>query len=68
MSNGRVISAIEARKKAGIVSLKQESHTSHCNQAFDQMVAKNDKKVAAETLAKQRIMMNLLHKANSLTQ
>ena len=39
--------ANELRASNNIMSLKEESNTSHANQAYDQFVAKNDKKVAA---------------------
>ena len=37
-----------------IVSLKEESNSSHVNQGYDQLTAKNDKKNAAESLYEQR--------------
>ena len=52
LSHERVLSSIEARKKAGIVSLKEEAHTNHCNKVFSQMVATNDKEVTVETLTR----------------
>ena len=33
-----------------IISLKEESNSSHINQEYDQLTAKNDKKNAAESL------------------
>ena len=45
LSYERVVSASVARRNNRIVSIKEESNTSHCNQAFDQAVAKNDKKL-----------------------
>ena len=46
-----------SRRDYKVNSIKEESHTSHCNQYFDQLVAKNEKKVAAETLAKQQKLL-----------
>ena len=43
----RIVQATIARRDAKVNSIKEESHTSHCNQAFDQVVAKHYKKVAA---------------------
>ena len=37
-----------------IISLKEESKSSHVNQGYDQLTAKNDKKNAAESLYDQR--------------
>jgi hypothetical protein len=37
-----------------IISLKEESNSSHANQGYDQLTAKNDKKNAAESLYDQR--------------
>ena len=53
-SHERVLEAHELRTKFLITSAKEESTTSHANQGYDQFVAKNDKKVAAETLYTQR--------------
>ena len=47
ISHERVVQATIARRDAKENPIKEESHTSHCNQDFDQLVAKNDKKVAA---------------------
>ncbi len=55
-------------RTAHSIAVKEEAHTSHCNQALEPMVAKNDKKVATETLVKQRIIIFISHKAKSLTQ
>ena len=46
ISHERVVQETTARRDAKINSIKEESHTSHCNQYFDQLVAKNDKKVS----------------------
>ena len=43
--------ALKIRAERNILSAKEESKTSHVNQAYDQFVAKNDKKILAETLA-----------------
>jgi hypothetical protein len=37
-----------------IISLKEESNSSHVNQGYDQLTAKNNKKNAAESLYDQR--------------
>ena len=52
ISHERVVQATIDRRDAKVNSIKEESHTSHYNQDFYQFVAKNDKKVAEETLAK----------------
>jgi hypothetical protein len=49
-----VLQAHELRANALIVSLKEESNSSHVNQGYDHLVAKNDKKNAAESLYDQR--------------
>ena len=64
----RVVQATIARRYAKVNPIKEESHTSHCNRAFDQLVSKNYKKVAAETLAKQRKLLIFGNKATSLNQ
>ena len=51
--------SLELRAARNIHTAKEESGTSHVNQAFDQLVAKNDKKVAAEILAAQREMKHV---------
>ena len=53
ISHERVVQATIARRDAKVNPIEEESYTNHCNQSFDQLAAKNDKKVAAETLAKQ---------------
>ena len=53
-SHENVLAAHQLRAENKISSLKEESNTSHANQGYDQLVAKNDKKVAAETLYVQR--------------
>ena len=53
-SHENVLEAHELRAENKIRSLKEESNSSHANQGYDQLVAKNDKKVAAETLYEQR--------------
>ena len=46
-------------EEGGILSAKEESKTSHVNQAYDQFIAKNDKKILAETLACQSKTKNV---------
>lgn len=53
-SHENVLKAHELRFDAKIISLKEESNSSHVNQGYDQLVAKNDKKNAAESLYDQR--------------
>ena len=53
ISHERLVQETIARRYSKVNPIKEESHTNHCNQSFDQLAAKNDKKVAAETLAKQ---------------
>ena len=53
-SHENVLDANELRALNKVTSLKEESNTSHANQGYNQFVAKNDKKVAAETLYEQR--------------
>ena len=43
--------ALEMRAKKNILSVKEDSKTFHINQEYDQLVAKNNKKKSAETLA-----------------
>lgn len=43
--------ALELRERRGMITAKEESKTSHVNQAYDRFVAKEDKRVASETLA-----------------
>ena len=54
ISHEMVVKATIDRRDSKVDSIKEESHTSYYNQSFDQLVTKNDKKVAAETLAKQQ--------------
>ena len=58
-SHENVLEAHELRAKNNIDSLKEESNSSHVNQGYDQLVAKNDKKVASETLYEQRSLAKL---------
>ena len=51
--------ALKMRAERNIPSAKEESRTSHVNQAYDQFVAKNDKKILAETLSCQRKMKHV---------
>lgn len=53
-SHENVLEAHELRANALIISLKEESNSSHVNQGYDQLVAKTDKKNAAESLYDQR--------------
>ena len=48
--------ALEMRAKRNIISAKEKSKTSHSNQAYDQLISKNDNKKATDTLACQRKM------------
>ena len=64
----RILQATIARRYAKVNSIKEESHTSHYNQAFDQLVSRNDKKVAAETLSKQRKILIIGNKATEFNQ
>ena len=50
---------LEMRAKRNILSAKQDSKTSHTNQAYNQLVANNDKNKEAENLACQRNMKNV---------
>ena len=47
------------RAERNILSAKEESKTSHINQAYNQFVAKNDNNILAETLACQRKMKHV---------
>ena len=49
-SHENVLGAYTLRRDKKIKSVKDESNTSHVNQAYDQPVAKSDKKIAAEAL------------------
>lgn len=66
-SRERLVFASVARRNNVITSIKKESNSSHCNQAFNQTVAKNDKKVAAITLAKQPKLVKLPQKGSTIT-
>ena len=68
ISHERVVQATISRRDSKVNSIKKYSHTSHCNQAFDQLVAKNYKKVAAETLDKQQKLLIFGKKATALDQ
>ena len=48
--------ALKMQVERNILSAKEESKTSHVNQAYDQFAAKNDKKILTDTLACQRKM------------
>ena len=58
-SHENVLAAHELRAQNNIDSLKEESNSSHVNQGHDQLVAKNDKKVASETLHQQRSLAKI---------
>ena len=68
MYHEKLVQATIARMDAKVNLIKKESHTSHCNQAFDQLLVKNDKKVAAETLAEQKNLLIFGKKATALNQ
>ena len=53
-SHGNVLEAHQLSADNKIISLKEESNTYHACQGYDQLAAKNDKRVAAETLYDQR--------------
>jgi hypothetical protein len=53
-SHENVLKAHEIRADQLIIFLKVESNSSHVNQGYDQLTAKNDKKNAAESLYEQR--------------
>jgi hypothetical protein len=53
-SHENVLNAHKLRADNLIISLKEESNSSHVNQGYDQLTAKNDKKNAAESLYDQR--------------
>ena len=61
ISHERLVQATIARRDDKVNSIKEDSHNSHCNQAFYQLVDKNDKNVAAETLAKQRKLIKFIY-------
>ena len=68
MYHEKLVQATIARMDAKVNLIKKESHTSHCNQAFDQLVSKNDKNVATETLAKKRKLLRFVNKATALNE
>ena len=53
-SHENVLAAHQLRYDNKIMSLKEESNTSHVNQGYDQLTAKTDKKNAADSLFEQR--------------
>jgi hypothetical protein len=53
-SHENVLEAHELHAQTLIISLKEESNSSYINQEYNQLVAKNDKKNAAESLCDQR--------------
>jgi len=53
-SHENVLNAHKLRADNLIIFLKEESNSSHVNQGYDQLTAKNDKKNAAESLYDQR--------------
>lgn len=53
-SHENVLAAHQMRIDHKIMSLKEESNTSHVNQGYDQLTAKTDKKNAAASLFEQR--------------
>lgn len=62
------LEANKARTTAKVRSIKEESQTSHACQAYDQEMAKQDKKNCADTLAKQRFAKRHDPKGKSLNQ
>ena len=62
------LEANKARTAAKVRSVKEESHSSHACQAYDQEVAKQDKKNCADTLAKQRLAKRHDSRGKSLNQ
>ena len=67
-SHENVLTAHELRYEHKIISLREESNSSHANQGYDQLVAKNDKKVAAETLYEQRKLLKSQTSKSNITQ
>ena len=59
-SHENVLAAHELRSEAKVRSIKEESNSSHANQGYDQFTAKNDKKIAAESLYDQRKLKKLV--------
>ena len=53
-SHENVLNVHKLRADNLIISLKEESNSSHVNQGYNQLTAKNDKKNAAESLYDQR--------------
>ena len=68
ISHERVVQATISRRDSKVNPIKEESHTRHCNQYFDQLVVNNDKKVAVETLAKQQKLLRFVRKDTELNQ
>ena len=64
----RVVQDTISRRDEKVNPIKKDSHTIHCNQYFDQLVVKNDKKVAAETMSKQKKLLRFRKKATALNQ
>ena len=60
-SHERVLEAHELRAKFLVLSAKEESNTSHANQGYDQFVAKEDKRKAAEILYTQRMLTRFVN-------
>ena len=59
VSHESVFEANKLRAEKKCLSVKEEAATSHSNQAYDQLVAKNDKHIACDTLTLQRTMLKL---------
>ena len=53
-SHENVLNVHKLRADNLIISLKEESNSSHVNQGYNQLTAKNNKKNAAESLYNQR--------------
>jgi hypothetical protein len=54
-SHNNVLQAHKICANQLIISLKEESNSSHVNQGYNQLTAKNNKKNAAESLYDQRM-------------
>ncbi len=54
-----VLNAHKLRADNLIISLKEESNSSHVNQGYDQLTAKNNKKNATESLYDQRKLLDI---------
>ena len=67
-SHERVLEAHQMRRDANVDSGKEESNTSHASQAYDQFVAKNDKKIQSETLSSLRRITTIDNKAGRIDQ